>query len=338
MRSSPAIRVENLRKEYETEHGSITAVDDVSFDIESGSVVGLLGPNGAGKTTTIKCLLGLVKPTAGQIEVEGENVRDNQRATYQHVTSMLEGARNIYWRLTVMENIAYFLRHQGIKPADVSDYVTDLLEAFDIEQKADEPVRKLSRGMKQKAALVCALAQQTPVVVLDEPTLGLDVTTASTLRTELRRLVDEENRTVLLSSHDMDSIQELCDRVIIMSEGQILAEERIEDLLDMFRTQAYVFLVENGPSEETRRTLESRYQVNEWRERGKYVEFEAVCRDPDDLYDLMEILRADSVTVVSSQNKSPDLEEAFVEIVDNERSATTPGSKQPATVNTGNGQ
>src|SRR6056297_3827961 len=139
----PVIPVENLRKTYGD--GSVVAVDDVSFTVERGSVVGLLGPNGAGKTTIIKSILGMVLPDAGSVRIHGIDVYDDPRAAYAHVDAMLEGARNDYWRLTVRENLRYFTTISGIDPDSIADRHDRLLEKLDLTEKADEPVRKLSR-------------------------------------------------------------------------------------------------------------------------------------------------------------------------------------------------
>ena len=141
----PVVAVEGLAKTYGED---VRALDDVSFGIRPGEVVGLLGPNGAGKTTCIKCTLGLVEPTAGRVEVAGVDALERPQAAYSHVGAMLEGARNVYWRLTVRENLEFFAGIAGTPPSAVRARHDELLERLDLTDRTDTAVRDLSRGMK----------------------------------------------------------------------------------------------------------------------------------------------------------------------------------------------
>ena len=304
------VTVDNLQKTY----GDVVAVDGASFSVEPGTVVGLLGPNGAGKTSTIKSILGIVVPDGGTVRVNDTDVHQNYRTAYENVSAVLEGARNVYWRLTVMENVSFFASLQGINPREAREEHEELLELLGIDDKRDEVVRNLSRGMKQKTALACALARRTPVLFLDEPTLGLDVETSYDLRRELKRLVDQENRTVILSSHDMDVVQDLCDRVVIMDDGQILADERVDDLVDLFRTQAYELTVGGDVPTHARTELERTFGAEAWDEQADRTVFEVSLGDPDWFYDLMDTLRNVGVTPLSVSTIEPDLEEVFLEM------------------------
>ena len=163
----PAVEVEGLRKRFGEGDDAVVAVDGVSFAVETGSVVGLLGPNGAGKTTLIKSVLGMVLPDAGTVRIRGVDVDDRPRAAYASVDAMLEGARNDYWRLTVRENLRYFAAVGGVDPDAVADRHDRLLDQLGLADRADTPVRELSRGMKQKVSLASVLAGGAEVVFLD---------------------------------------------------------------------------------------------------------------------------------------------------------------------------
>ena len=197
------VSVRNVRKTYGSGEGAVTAVDDVSFDVQPGTVVGVLGPNGAGKTTLIKSMLGLVIPDEGDVTVDGIDVHAETREAYRRMGAMLEGARNVYWRLTVRENLEFFASLAGHDPGSLRDRHEELLEQLGLADKADATVNDLSRGMKGKVSLAAALARDAPVAFLDEPTLGLDVESSIELRRELRRLAEQESMTIVLSSHDM---------------------------------------------------------------------------------------------------------------------------------------
>lgn len=305
-----AIAVEGVTKRFNEGPDSVLAVDDVSFEVETGSIVGLLGPNGAGKTTLIKSVLGMVIPDEGTVRIRGIDVGDRSRAAYANVDAMLEGARNDYWRLTVRENLRYFATVSGVDPDSVADRHDRLLDRLDLAEWADTPVRKLSRGMKQKVSLASVLAGGAEVVFLDEPTLGLDVESSRTLQRELLRLAKEDGLTVLISSHDMDVIEAVCDRVLVMSEGRIVADDAVDELL---RGAAGGTVVVESPDldADAVAAVRERFPVTavdtlDW---GTRLTVEA---SGDDLYSLMDVLATAGVTPERIRTVEPDLEDVFV--------------------------
>lgn len=308
--SEPLIKADALTKEYTTNDGLIRAVDNVSLDIERGEIVGMLGPNGAGKTTTIKSILGLVTPTDGTVTVEGVDPNEDSLAAYRKISAVLEGARNIYWRLTPEENIRFFAGLQGKSTSETAETPQQLLEKVGLESKADEPVRDLSRGMKQRVSIACALARETPVLFLDEPTLGLDVESSKQLRGELQRLVEEENRTIIISSHNMDVVQELCDRVVIMNEGSVIVDDHIDELMDLFEFQGYRIELDQSIPPGTLNQFDIDWDTRN----GEQPTFEAVFPEPEELFSLMTTLQEVGVTVSKMETIEPDLEEIFIEI------------------------
>ncbi|WP_135820050.1 ABC transporter ATP-binding protein [Halostella litorea] len=315
---TPAVSVRNLTKVYGDGGSTVRAVDGIDLDVAPGTAVGILGPNGAGKTTAIKSMLGLIEPTDGTVRLSGHDVAANPRAAYRTAGAMLEGARNVYWRLTVRENLRFFAALGGQRPDALADRHDALLEQFGLADKADEAVRDLSRGMKQKTSLAATLARGGDVVFLDEPTLGLDVESSVELRRELRRLVDGEGTTVVLSSHDMDVVQAVCDRVVIMNEGGIVADDTVENLLDLFRTRAYEVTVDDALPEPLRREIRRQFGGEEFRRAGDRERF--VTRvTGDEFYDLVDALRAADCTVASWNAVEPDLEDVFLHVTDGDR-------------------
>ena len=312
--ADPVIRAENLTKTYGSGDDAVTAVDGVNLSIERGTAVGVLGPNGAGKTTTIKLLLGLIVPDDGSARIGGVDVVDSPRAGYRSVSAMLEGARNVYWRLTVRENVRFFAR-LGNRPVD-EERIDALIEGVGLTEKADVTVNELSRGMKQKTSLACTLIRETPVVFLDEPTLGLDVESSLGLRRELRNLIEAEDRTVVISSHDMDVIEAVCDRVVIMNEGRIVADDSIDELLAVFRTQSYRLRLDGTLDATTKATLEADVGATEWIERGDTTQFDAPMVTGSQFHELMRTIEASSASFRSVDLLEPDLEEVFLAITD----------------------
>ncbi|WP_137290651.1 ABC transporter ATP-binding protein [Natronorubrum halophilum] len=310
----PIISVRDLTKSYGRGENSVQAVDGISFDINSGTVVGILGQNGAGKTSTIKMMLGLVTPTAGEIQIAGSDVLAETHEVYQDVGAMLEGARNTYWRLTVRENLDFFASLNGINPKNVRSHHEALIERYELTEKADVPVRDLSRGMKQKVSLICTLARQTSVIFLDEPTLGLDVETSLSLQQEIRHLAEEESMTILLSSHNMDMVEAVCDRIIILHEGHVIADNCIENLVEVFQTQMYQITVEPPVSEPLKDRLGKRYSAKSWCEIGGKVQFEVLPSSGDDFYNFVNELQQEDIELVSIRSLEPDLENVFLEM------------------------
>jgi ABC-2 type transport system ATP-binding protein len=313
--TAPVVAVENLSKTYGDD---VCALDSVSFEIRPGEVVGLLGPNGAGKTTCLKCTLGLVEPSGGNVEIAGVDARANPKAAHEHVGAMLEGARNVYWRLTTRENLEFFTGIAGRRPSKVRDRHDELLERFNLAEKDDEAVRDLSRGMKQKVSLATTLARDVNVAFLDEPTLGLDVESSLELRSELDTLAREEDLAVVLSSHDMDVIQDLCDRVIILSEGEIIANDSVEELLDVFRTQSYELQFESSDGSQLESELREAYDVTEWDEQDGRTFLTVTIESGNDLPELTGQIVDSGVELYAVNAVEPDLEDVFIQITGGE--------------------
>ncbi|MBX3010278.1 MAG: ATP-binding cassette domain-containing protein [Caldilineaceae bacterium] len=205
------------------------AVAGVSFAIRQGEIFGLLGPNGAGKTTTIKMLCTLLEPSSGHATVCGYDVLAQADRVRQHLGAVLTGERSIYWKLTGRENLAYFAALYHLPPAVAKARIDELLSRLDLSKRADELVEKYSSGMKQRIAIAKALLAKPPVVLLDEPTIGLDPQAARNLR-ELIVELKEEGHTILLTTHYMEEADQLSDRIGIIDQGQIIALDTPEAL------------------------------------------------------------------------------------------------------------
>ncbi len=199
-----------------------TAVDGVSLQIPKGEVFGLLGPNGAGKSTTIRMLCTLLEPTSGMARVAGYDVIREAGKVRQNLGTVLAGERSIYWKLTGRENLEYFAALYHIPPEAARRRVDDLLERMELTARADDLVEKYSTGMKQRIVLARALLARPPILLLDEPTLGLDPQAARRVR-ELVKELQAEGHTVLLTTHYMEEADQLSDRIGIIDQGRIIA-------------------------------------------------------------------------------------------------------------------
>ncbi len=313
--SPPAIEIRDLRKVYTHGDPAVEAVDDVDLVVHEGEVVGLLGPNGAGKTTLIKCICGLVFPTHGSIRLQGVELTGAVHRAATLVAAILEGNRNLYWRLTPRENVFFFARLQGRGGRHLRREADELLGRLGLEEKMDTPVMKLSRGMQQRVAIASALIKQTPILIFDEPTLGLDVQSSTDLRRMLRDLVDHHSRTVVLSSHDMNVVQDVCDRVVIMNRGRIIADDRVENLLELFRGRTYRFEAEGELGEDRVESLRKRYTNLTVERSNRRTVVEVEILNPEDLYELIDILRAEGAVIQSIDRRDPGLEKVFLKIL-----------------------
>jgi ABC-2 type transport system ATP-binding protein len=313
------LEIHSLRKTFAGKKQKVVAVDDVSFTVLPGEMVGLLGPNGAGKTTIIKSVLGIVEPDSGTISVKGYSPSRELRQLLSHTAAVLEGSRNIYWRLSVWENICFFAGIHGISVAAGKSYFEHLLTTFSLKEKRDSEVRHLSQGMKQKVAICCALAKQTSLVFLDEPTLGLDVETSYELRDALKELVQNEQRTVVVSSHDMDVIQDICQRAIIVSGGRVIADERIIDLLALFESRTFKLVVAGAEHKGLLAALTHILPHLTYSTNDRQLLLTANLPQASDLYTLIDLLREHGAELETINQEAPDLEKVFVNLVRKER-------------------
>jgi len=218
------LRVTNLRKHF----GKVMAVDDVSFDAADGCVTGLLGPNGAGKSTTLRMIAGVIKPDTGTAEIDGRDVAaDTLRAV--SALGTLPYNSGLYPRLTGRENIAYFGRLHGLQKKPLEQRVDQLVHELGLEDVADRPAKGYSQGEAMKVAVARALVHRPRNIILDEPTNGLDVKALRALREMIREL-RAQGHCILFSSHVMQEVAALCDRIIIISHGRVTAAGTPDEL------------------------------------------------------------------------------------------------------------
>ena len=222
------IEVQDLHKRFKTKTGTVTAVDGVSFTARDGEITGLLGPNGAGKTTTLRMLYTLMHPDSGSVRVDGlDTVRDAEGVRRR--LGVLPDARGVYKRLTARENIAYFGELHGMDAGAIARRSDDLIEALGMQDVADRQTEGFSQGQRTKTAIARALVHDPRNVILDEPTNGLDVMTTRAMRGFLHRL-RAEGRCVIFSSHIMQEVAALCDRIVVIAKGRVMANGTPDEL------------------------------------------------------------------------------------------------------------
>jgi ABC-2 type transport system ATP-binding protein len=321
----PAILIKDLRKAYKGAMGKagVTAVDGLTLAIERGEIFGLLGANGAGKTTTIKMIAGLIVPDNGAVTFPAYDRKPT-------IGAVLEGSRNLYWRLSPWENIRYFGELRGILIPELRRQADELLALFGLSEKRDKPAQTLSRGMQQKLAVVLSLLGEPDILLLDEPTLGLDVESSLTIRQLLRRLCDERGITMVLTTHQMDVAQSLSRRIGIMAAGRLVFCENVDTMVDLFRRQDYVARMRKDDWDRfvgvgtwptpgagqvpapTKYTL-----LDEQRPAQISVRFQ--LDSAHDVYALMQQLAASNVELLDFRQEQPTLEEVFLHVTGAQR-------------------
>ena len=227
------IRMHALHKRFDVGRGrharSIVAVDGLGLVARDGAITGLLGPNGAGKTTSLRMLVGLVTPDAGSLEVDGISIAHDPQGARARL-GVLSDARGLYPRLTARENIVYHGRLHGLSDDFLQSRCDILGRLLDMQPLLDRRTDGFSQGERMKTALARALVHDPPNIVLDEPTNGLDVVATRALRDILRALRDETGKCIVFSTHIMQEVERLCDRVVVMASGRHVAEGTVAEL------------------------------------------------------------------------------------------------------------
>ena len=248
------IEIKNLQKVYDVKrrqsffHSTrekVVAVKDISLRIDKGQIVGLLGINGAGKTTTIKMLTTLIEPTNGSYSFDGIDAIVKPDLVKRQINMIAGGERMIYWRLTAYENLWYYGQLYGIDNTLLEKRIEQLLHIVGLEDKADLPVETYSKGMKQRLQIARGLINDPKYIFLDEPTIGLDAVVTKDLHREIRSLAKDRGKGILLTSHYLSEVEELCDYIYIMNKGELVIEGTKKDLTDYcFAKNSYEFAVQ----------------------------------------------------------------------------------------------
>lgn len=244
-----AIEVKELRKDFKAyssrkglkgafrdlftrNYKIVPAVNDISFDVKQGEMVGYIGENGAGKSTTIKMLTGILTPTSGQILVNGMNPHKERERFVQTIGVVFGQRSQLWWDIAVQESFRLLKKVYKVSDAHYNEHMDHVIKTLDIEPLLDKPVRKLSLGQRMRCELAAALIHNPPLLFLDEPTIGLDVLVKLKIREFLKEINQKYNTTILLTTHDLSDIEALCERVIMLDEGKIIYDGALKNLKD----------------------------------------------------------------------------------------------------------
>ena len=303
-----AIKVTNLTKRF----GDLLAVKNISFKINRGEIVGILGPNGAGKTTTIRLLTGVFQlENNASIEIFGNDTTKNPMK-YKKNFGIVPEISNAFLDYSVWQNLRFSGGIYGISKENIEKRSKELLTQFDLTNKMHFKTKTLSKGLKQRLNLCLALLHDPPILILDEPTSGLDPMSVKLMRNKILKL-KKEGKTILITTHDMLEAQNICDRILIMNKGKIIADESPDTLREQFKsTSTILFKIDDALSTEQEKILSKIVKLI--KNKSGYYEFssEDALKDIANLY---HVSKENKITITDLKIKETSLEEVFIHLI-----------------------
>ena len=307
------IEVKNVTKKY----GSFVALDDISFTVNDGEIVGLLGPNGAGKSTTMNSITGYIEQTEGEIMVNGYSTIKKGKKAKREIGYMPEGTP-LYADLTIREFVTYMAELRKVKKREKKEKVQEIIEKVGLSEIQNKLIRNLSRGQKQRVSLAGALIGEPKILILDEPTVGLDPKQV----TEIRALIKElgKNHTVILSSHILSEVSQICDKVIIINKGKIVAKDTPQNLENKTINSNIVYVTVED-TENKMETIKDKIQgiegiklIEENEDKTKKYEIKAE-KDKDIRKTIFTEFAKQGITIFEMKKPEATLEDAFMKII-----------------------
>lgn len=308
------IEVKNVTKKY----GTTVAVDNISFEVKDGEVVGFLGPNGAGKSTTMNMITGFIEPTNGQIIINGNDISRKPKKAKKDIGYMPENVP-LYYELTAREFIKYMAELKMVKRDIRKQEVERVIKEVGLEEVQNKLIRNLSRGYKQRVSLAGALIGNPDVIILDEPTVGLDPKQITEIRSLIKKL--GRKHTVILSSHILSEISQICERVIIINKGKIIAIDTPENLEKATKEKNKISIIVEDPKDNMKTLKEKIKEIES-------VEFIKDNNDGTKQYiitssskidlrkKLFEVLPKEEIVIFELKKAETTLEDAFIKLID----------------------
>ena len=308
------IEVKNVTKKY----GKDVAVDDISFEIKEGEIVGLLGPNGAGKSTTMNMLTGFIEQTEGEIIVDGYNMLKKPKKAKKEIGYMPEGVP-LYMDLTVKEFVTYMAEIKKVNKKERKEKVEKIIEQTGLKDVEKKLVKNLSRGYKQRVSMAGALVGEPKILILDEPTVGLDPKQI----TEIRNLIKDlgKTHTIILSSHILSEVSQICNKVIIINKGKIVAVDTPENLENKVSNNNMIYVTvedKDNKIESVKEKVQGIEKIelikNNEDETKEYVI--ETAKDTDIRKEIFAELAKDNITIFEMKKADSTLEDAFMKLIE----------------------
>ena len=309
------VKVENVTKKY----GGFTAVDNISFEIQDGEIVGFLGKNGAGKSTTMNMITGCIEATEGEIEINGYNISRKPKKAKKEIGYMPEGVP-LYYDMTVKEFVNYMADLKGMKKKDKREEVKKVIQETGLENVQNTLNRNLSRGYKQRVSMAGALIGNPKVLILDEPTVGLDPQQVKQIRELIKDL--GKNHTVFISSHILSEISQICDKVIIIDNGKIVAIDTPNNIENRATENNVLDITvedENNKAEEVAKEIEGIKEIKliNGNTDGTKHYMISVEKDKDIRKDIFEKFAQNNIIIIEIKKSDVTLEDAFLKLINN---------------------
>jgi len=310
------LKVTNLTKKY----GNLCAVDDISFEINDGEIVGLLGPNGAGKSTTLNVITGYLTMDIGSVQIEGIDINEKPLEAKKHI-GFLPEVPPLYSDMTVWEYLEFIYELKGCKFNKLKhlNEICEVVRIFDVRKKL---IRTLSKGYKQRVGIAAAIVGDPKIVILDEPTVGLDPVQIIEVRNLIRNL--GKKHTVILSSHLLSEVESICDRVIVMNEGRVVANERVSTIATAVSSANTVKVKVCGPRGDILNTLKSVPRVSgvidtDTRDGEAYTFLVESASGVDVRKAIFTALAKKNYAIIGMQDSTAELEDTFVKLISKKR-------------------
>lgn len=283
------------------EYREVEAVKDLNLEIEEGEIIGYIGANGAGKSTTVKMLTGILEPSSGRIEVDGRNPQQERKKNAMNIGVVFGQKTQLWWDLPVRDSFQLLKEIYEVGDGEYEERIDEFDEVLDLDEFWEQPVRKLSLGQKMRAELAAAFLHHPKIVYLDEPTIGLDVAVKEKIRDFIRKMNREKDITVMLTTHDLDDIEDLCERIVVLDEGRKIYDGELDALVDRFTSRRLILELKGEP--EFSMDIKG---IQEVEQDGSHVEI-LFDREKLSASDLMrEVL--ENFAVADFKIKEPDIE------------------------------
>jgi len=226
-----------LKSFISRDYREVEAVKDLELDIEEGEIIGYIGSNGAGKSTTVKMLTGILEPSSGNIEVNGLNPHKERKKNAMNIGVVFGQKTQLWWDLPVKESFKLLKQIYEVSDQEYEERMQEFTEVLDLDEFLDQPVRKLSLGQKMRCELAASFLHNPPIVYLDEPTIGLDVSVKEKIREFIKKKNREEKTTVMLTTHDIGDIEDLCERIVVLDKGLKIYDGQLDSLVNNFSSR-----------------------------------------------------------------------------------------------------
>lgn len=318
------ITVKNVTKKY----GKFKAVDNISFEINDGEIIGLLGPNGAGKSTTMNILTGFIEPTEGEVIINGYNISKKPKKAKKCIGYMPEGVP-LYKDMTVKEFVTYMAELKGVKKEQIKESVDQAIQDTWLQNVRKVLIRNLSKGYKQRVSMAGALVGNPEIIILDEPTVGLDPKQIIEIRNLIKKL--GKNHTLIISSHILSEISQICERVIIINKGQIVAVDSPEHLEDTVNIEnAINIIVEDKENKIEKIKIQGAKKIELIKKNDDNTKEYRIIPEKD--YDIRKSIFSDlakeNITIFELKKPEITLEEAFMDLIKKNEKEKEEKSKQ----------